>query len=116
VAAVAAGFPGIGQPSGPFLPSPWSRLPPLAPVASLADALAVNAARPLIAGKPFEYGWIRGAASAALPSGTLLAGQLVSSADLDPIIWMNVALLAVCGRFNGAMFRANLRAARDRAR
>ena len=30
----------------------------LAPTTSIADALSVNAAKPQIAGKPFEYGWI----------------------------------------------------------
>lgn len=67
----------------------------LAPTASLADALTVNAARPAMAGKPFEYGWIRGAASAAFLAGTLIIGQLIGPADLNPIIWSNVALLAV---------------------
>ena len=41
----------------------------LAPTTSIADALSVNAAKPQIAGKPFEYGWIRGAASAAFRVG-----------------------------------------------
>lgn len=67
----------------------------LAPTTSLADALTVNTARPARAGRPFEYGWIRGAASAAFLVGTLVIGQLISSADLSPIIWTNVALLAV---------------------
>ena len=86
----------------------------LAPVTSLADALAVNAARPVIAGKPFEYGWIRGAASAAFLSGTLFAGQLVNPTDLIPIIWMNVALLAVAAASTALLFRANPRSAHDR--
>ena len=67
----------------------------LAPTTSLADALAVNAARPRRAGKPFEYGWLRGAASAAFLSGTLMIGQLISSSDLTPVIWMNAGLLLV---------------------
>ena len=66
----------------------------LAPMTSLADALAVNTARPYIAGKPFEYGWIRGSASAAFLMGTLVVGQLISRDDLTPMIWMNAALLA----------------------
>jgi len=66
----------------------------LAPTASLADALAVNVASPHLAGKAFEYGWIRGAASAAFVAGTLVAGQLVTRTDFTPMIWMNVALLA----------------------
>jgi PPP family 3-phenylpropionic acid transporter len=65
----------------------------LAPTTSIADALSVNAARPQFAGRPFEYGWIRGAASVAFILGTLAIGQLISSTDLMPIIWMNVALL-----------------------
>jgi PPP family 3-phenylpropionic acid transporter len=65
----------------------------LAPTTSIADALSVNAAKPQMAGKPFEYGWIRGSASAAFVLGTLIIGQFVSLSDLNPIIWMNVALL-----------------------
>ena len=65
----------------------------LAPTTSIADALSVNAAKPQIAGKPFEYGWIRGAASAAFVLGTLIMGQLVSRSDFNPIIWLNAALL-----------------------
>jgi PPP family 3-phenylpropionic acid transporter len=65
----------------------------LAPTTSIADALSVNAAKPQIAGKPFEYGWIRGSASAAFVLGTLIIGQLISRTDLNPIIWMNVVLL-----------------------
>lgn len=65
----------------------------LAPTTSIADALSVNTVRPRLAGRPFEYGWIRGAASAAFVLGTLIAGQLVSPADLTPVIWMNAAFL-----------------------
>src|SRR4051812_18629466 len=65
----------------------------LAPTTSIADALSVSAAKPEMSGKPFEYGWIRGSASAAFVLGTLIIGQLISPTDLNPIIWMNVALL-----------------------
>lgn len=65
----------------------------LAPTTSIADALSVNTARPRFAGRPFKYGWIRGAASAAFVLGTLVAGQLVNPADLTPFIWMNAAFL-----------------------
>jgi MFS transporter, PPP family, 3-phenylpropionic acid transporter len=65
----------------------------LAPTTSIVDALSVNAAKPEIAGRPFEYGWIRGSASAAFVLGTLLVGQLIGPANLTPIIWMNAALL-----------------------
>jgi PPP family 3-phenylpropionic acid transporter len=65
----------------------------LAPMTSIADALSVNAAKPRLAGKPFEYGWIRGSGSAAFVLGTLIIGQMISRTDLSPAIWMNVALL-----------------------
>lgn len=65
----------------------------LSPTTSIADALSVNAAKPQMAGRPFEYGWIRGSASAAFVLGTLVAGQLISPTDLTPIIWMNATLL-----------------------
>jgi MFS transporter, PPP family, 3-phenylpropionic acid transporter len=67
----------------------------LAPTTSIADALSVNAARPQLAGKPFEYGWIRGSASAAFVCGTLVVGQIISPTDLTRVIWLNAALLAV---------------------
>jgi MFS transporter, PPP family, 3-phenylpropionic acid transporter len=67
----------------------------LAPTTSLADALSVNAARPRLAGKEFEYGWILGSASLAFIFGTLTIGQLISRTDVTPIIWMNLSLLVV---------------------
>jgi PPP family 3-phenylpropionic acid transporter len=67
----------------------------LAPTTSLADALSVNAARPRLAGKEFEYGWIRGSASLAFIFGTLTVGQLISPTDVTPIIWMNCTFLVV---------------------
>jgi PPP family 3-phenylpropionic acid transporter len=68
--------------------------------------LSVNAAKPQIAGKPFEYGWIRGSASAAFVLGILIIGQLISSTDLDPIIWMNVALLVAAAPVTALLPRA----------
>jgi PPP family 3-phenylpropionic acid transporter len=65
----------------------------LAPTTTLADALAVDAAMRAPADR-FEYGWVRGAASAAFIAGTLAAGQIVSATDLSPIVWMHAALLA----------------------
>src|SRR5882724_1291641 len=79
----------------------------LAPTTSIADALSVNAAKPQIAGKPFEYGWIRGSASAAFVSGTLIIGQLISRTDLNPIIWMNVALLVAAAAATALLPHAN---------
>ncbi|MBV8921097.1 MFS transporter [Bradyrhizobium sp.] len=65
----------------------------LAPMTSIADALSVSAARPQLAGKPFEYGWIRGAASAAFASGTIIIGQFIRPDHLDPVVWLNAMLL-----------------------
>jgi len=65
----------------------------LAPTTSIADALSVNIAKPQIDGAPLEYGWIRGAGSAAFASGTVVAGQLISPRDLSPAIWINAAML-----------------------
>jgi PPP family 3-phenylpropionic acid transporter len=67
----------------------------LAPTTSLADALSVNAARPQLAGKEFEYGWIRGSGSLACIFGTLTVGQFISRSDVTPIIWMNLSFLVV---------------------
>jgi MFS transporter, PPP family, 3-phenylpropionic acid transporter len=64
----------------------------LAPVTALADALAVNAAR--TPQKGFEYGWVRGSASAAFICGTLAAGQIVGANDLSAIAWIQATLLA----------------------
>jgi PPP family 3-phenylpropionic acid transporter len=64
----------------------------LAPVTALADALAVNAAR--APGKGFEYGWVRGSASAAFIGGTLAAGQILGGKDFSAIAWMQAVLLA----------------------
>jgi PPP family 3-phenylpropionic acid transporter len=65
----------------------------LAPTTSIADALSVNSANPPNAGARFEYGWIRGAGSAAFALGTLIMGQLISPHDLTPVVWMNAGLL-----------------------
>jgi PPP family 3-phenylpropionic acid transporter len=66
----------------------------LAPTTSLADGLSLNATKLQMTGKRFEYGWIRGSASAAFVLGTLIIGLLISHNDLTPIIWTNAALLA----------------------
>jgi MFS transporter, PPP family, 3-phenylpropionic acid transporter len=63
----------------------------LAPITTLADALALRASlRP----PGFEYGWVRGAASAAFIAGTLAAGQVLGHFELSAIVWMHAALLA----------------------
>ncbi len=60
-----------------------------APLAPLADALAVPAA----AGpRGFRYGWVRGAGSLAFVGGTLLSGQLVGRFGLSCIVVASSAL------------------------
>ena len=62
-----------------------------APLAPLADALAVAAS----AGPGgFQYGWVRGTGSAAFVGGTLLSGQLVDRLGLATIIVASSTLFA----------------------
>jgi PPP family 3-phenylpropionic acid transporter len=62
----------------------------LAPLTPIADALTLREAAE---GGRFEYGWVRGAGSAAFILGTLLAGQAVGRFGLVAIIWLNGVLL-----------------------
>jgi PPP family 3-phenylpropionic acid transporter len=41
----------------------------------------------------FEYGWVRGSASAAFVFGTLVAGQVIGWTALTSIAWMHGVLL-----------------------
>jgi len=66
----------------------------LAPTTSLADALALGASKSRAPpGVNFEYGWVRGSASAAFVFGTLAAGQVIGWTALTSIAWMQGALL-----------------------
>src|SRR5262245_46598072 len=67
----------------------------LAPTTTLADALALTAATPRAKRSGFEYGWVRGAASAAFVVGSLGAGQVLRTSSLDAVVWTHGALLAV---------------------
>ncbi|UPK30932.1 MFS transporter [Bradyrhizobium sp. 195] len=67
----------------------------LAPTTSIADALSVNAATPQAGRRAFEYGWVRGSASAAFVAGTLSIGLVITSTDLTPIVWINASLLVL---------------------
>ena len=66
----------------------------LAPLVPLADALSLAHARPRD-GRPggFEYGWVRGAGSAAFVLGTLLAGQAAGLYGLSTVIWLGAFCL-----------------------
>jgi PPP family 3-phenylpropionic acid transporter len=84
----------------------------LAPTTSIADALSVNAAKPQMAGRPFEYGWIRGSASTAFVCGTLIIGQLISPNDLTRVIWLNAALLIAAAGATALVPRAAAQSAK----
>jgi PPP family 3-phenylpropionic acid transporter len=64
----------------------------LAPVAPIADALALSASMPR-AGKGFEYGLVGGAGSAAFVGGSLAAGYVALSRGLAVSIWLKAFLL-----------------------
>lgn len=59
----------------------------LAPTTVLADALAI--------GRSFEYGWARGAGSAAFVAGTLVSGQAVSAFGFATIVGLQSVLLGM---------------------
>jgi PPP family 3-phenylpropionic acid transporter len=64
----------------------------LAPLAPLSDAMAVTTSQST---GGFEYGWVRGAGSAAFIAGSLAAGMVASSFGLAAIIWLNACLLVL---------------------
>ena len=65
----------------------------LAPITTLADALALGAAAKPGSGPRFEYGWVRGTGSAMFIVGTLVSGQAVGAAGLGATILLHGALL-----------------------
>jgi PPP family 3-phenylpropionic acid transporter len=65
----------------------------LAPITTLADALALGAAAPRDGGKRFEYGWVRGTGSALFIIGTLVSGQVVGAWGITSIVALHSALL-----------------------
>jgi MFS transporter, PPP family, 3-phenylpropionic acid transporter len=73
----------------------------LAPVAPIADALALGAAerRDALGRRAFDYGWIRGAGSAAFIAGSLLSGQAIGHVGLNVIVVLQAGLLAVAALF-----------------
>jgi len=66
----------------------------LAPITTLADALALRAAEHSRVERRFEYGWVRGTGSALFIAGTLVSGQVVSAFGLASILALHAALLA----------------------
>jgi PPP family 3-phenylpropionic acid transporter len=65
----------------------------LAPVTTLADALALGASGRRDARPRFEYGWVRGTGSAVFVIGTLVSGQIVGSWGLTSILGLHAGLL-----------------------
>jgi MFS family permease len=66
----------------------------LAPLTTTADALALRAVGSSGEGhRRLEYGWVRGAGSAAFIVGSLVAGQAIVAIDLNIIIWGSSAFL-----------------------
>ena len=64
----------------------------LAPLTNLSDALALLAAQQG-AQRRFEYGWVRGAGSAAFIAGSMIGGVTVAAYGLGSVIWIQTALL-----------------------
>ena len=83
---------GYGLPAGfaIFLLVSVAHASALAPIVPIADAMTLAAAP----GR-FQYGWVRGAASAAFVVGAVGAGQVVQATSLGGIVWMNGTLLAL---------------------
>ena len=69
----------------------------LAPLAPVADALALGAAerRDATGHRAFDYGWVRGAGSAAFIAGSLLSGQAIGHFGLTVIVVLHAGLFAV---------------------
>jgi MFS transporter, PPP family, 3-phenylpropionic acid transporter len=65
----------------------------LAPLVPLADTLSLARARPRPNMAGFEYGWVRGAGSAAFVAGTLVAGHAADRYSLSAIMWLTAATL-----------------------
>jgi PPP family 3-phenylpropionic acid transporter len=71
----------------------------LAPLAPLSDALALSWSSFASHGEPnrFEYGWVRGAGSAAFVAGTLVAGQVASAWGLPSVLLLTAGGLFATG-------------------
>lgn len=66
-----------------------------APLAPLTDTLALGTAAPSPRGKRrLEYGWLRGAGSAAFVLGSVLSGNAIGHFGIGIIVLLNAALFA----------------------
>ena len=73
----------------------------ITPAAPLTDALALAAAKPRHGNKGFEYGWVRGAGSAAFILGTIGAGQLVEPIGPGVTLALQACLLVFAAAWIG---------------
>jgi MFS transporter, PPP family, 3-phenylpropionic acid transporter len=73
-----------------FLLVSVARASALAPIVPIADAMTLAAAP----GR-FQYGWVRGGASAAFVVGAVGTGQVTQVTSLGGIVWMNGTMLAL---------------------
>lgn len=99
VVSTAAGFSGIiglayiiAFGFMPLLATSMAHAAATASLAPLSDALAVTASAN---GRTFQYGWVRGAGSAAFVAGTLMSGQLIDRFGLSSIIVSSSVLFLV---------------------
>jgi len=67
----------------------------LAPITTLADALALGASAPRHAATRFEYGWLRGTGSGVFVLGTLVSGQVVGAWGLGSILVLQAVQLTL---------------------
>ena len=67
----------------------------LAPITTLADALALGASAPRRAATRFEYGWLRGTGSGVFVLGTLVSGQVVGAWGLGSILVLQAVQLTL---------------------
>jgi MFS transporter, PPP family, 3-phenylpropionic acid transporter len=83
---------GYGLPAGfaIFLLVSVAHASVLAPIVPIADAMTLAAAP----GR-FQYGWVRGGASAAFVVGSVVAGQIIGATSFGSIVWMNGTMLAL---------------------
>ena len=103
VVTTAAGLSGVIGPAyllafgfAPLLAISMAHAAVTASLAPLSDALSMAASAKE---RTFQYGWVRGAGSAAFVAGTLLSGQLIDRFGLSSIIVSSSLLflvMAVC--------------------
>jgi PPP family 3-phenylpropionic acid transporter len=89
----------------------------LAPLAPVSDALALAASerRDAAGRRAFDYGWVRGAGSAAFIAGSLLSGLAVARFDLSVTLVLQAALFAMAALLALRLPQPSVRPAGDEA-